>query len=154
MMSYSHLQLGFKCGFSTLFVLPLLKTNYLHRGSSVLGCFLDASKAFDLVDHGILFKILLERGLPLSIVHFLISWYSMQQLCVHWNSSLSDPFKVSNGVRQGSVLSPILFFSVYLDSLLVDLSKSGVGCNWGSFFAGAFGYADDVVLLAQCAAAL
>ena len=54
----------------------------------------------------------------------------MQQLRVRWNSS---PFKVSNGVRQGSVLSPILF-SVYLDSLLVDLSKSGVGCYWGSFF--------------------
>ena len=52
-----------------------------------------------------------------------------------------------------AVLSPILF-SVYLDSLLVDLSKSGVGCYWGSFFAGAFAYADDVVLLAQCAAAL
>ena len=83
-------------GSQFLFVLPLLKTSlptkYLHRGSSVLGCFLDASKAFDLVDHGILFKILLERGLPLSIVLFLISWYSMQQLRVRWNSSLSDPF--------------------------------------------------------------
>ena len=43
---------------------------------------------------------------------------------------------------------------MYLDSLLVDLSKSGVGCYWGSFFAGAFAYADDVVLLAPCAAAL
>ena len=144
-------------GSQLLFVLPLLKTSlptiYLHRDSPVLGCFLDASKAFDLVDHGILFKTLLERGLPLSIVRFLISWYSMQQLRVRWNSSLSDPFKVSNGVRQGSVLSPILF-SVYLDSLLVDLSKSGVGCYWGSVFAGAFAYADDVVLLAPCAAAL
>ena len=110
----------------------------LHRGSSVLGCLLDASKAFDLVDHGILFKILSERGLPLSIVRFLISWYSVQQLRVRWNSSLSDPFKVSNGVRQGSVLSPILF-SVYLDSLLVDLSKSGVGLELRRDLAVLFG---------------
>ena len=29
---------------------------YLHNGSPVLGCFLDASKAFDLVDHDILFS--------------------------------------------------------------------------------------------------
>ena len=110
-LSSSHLQFGFKRGFSTSLCTATIKnivTNYIHRGSSVLGCFLDASKAFDLVDHGILFKILLERGLPLSIVRFLISWYSMQQLRVRWNSSLSDPFKVSNGVRQGSVLSPIL----------------------------------------------
>ena len=39
-------------------------------------------------------------------------------------------------------------------SLLVELSKFGVGCHWGSSFAGAFSYADDVVLLAPCASAL
>ena len=38
--------------------------------------------------------------------------------------------------------------------LLVELRKSGVGCHWGSSFAGAFSYADDVVLLAPCASAL
>ena len=43
---------------------------------------------------------------------------------------------MSNGVRQGSVLSPVLF-AVYLDGLLEGLSASGVGC-----------YADDIVLLA------
>ena len=94
-LSSSHLQFGFKRGFSTSLCTATIKnivTNYLHRDSSVLGCFLDGSKAFDLVDHGILFKILLERGLPLSIVRFLISWYSMQQLRVRWNSPLSDPF--------------------------------------------------------------
>ena len=57
---------------------------------------------------------------------------------VHWKSFLFEPFCVSNhGVRQGSVLSPFLF-AVYLDGLLVELSKSGVGCHWGSNFAGAF----------------
>ena len=57
---------------------------------------------------------------------------------------------LSNGVRQGSILSPHLF-AVYLDGLLIDLSESGVGCHWGCSFAGAFGYADDIVLLAPCA---
>ena len=56
-----------------------------------------------------------------------------------------------NGVR--NVLSPFLF-AVYLDGLLVELSKSGVGCHWGSSFAGGFSYADDVVLLTPCASAL
>ena len=57
-----------------------------------------------------------------------------------------------NGVRQGSFHSPFLF-AVYLDGLLVELSKFGVGCHWGSSFAGAFSYANDVVLLAPCASA-
>ena len=58
-----------------------------------------------------------------------------------------------NGVRQGSFLSPFLF-AVYLDGFLVELSKSGVGCHWGSSFSGAFSYVDDVVLLVPCASAL
>ena len=84
---------------------------------------------------------------------FLLSWYCSQQMRVRWGDSLSESFNVSNGVRQGSVLSPLLF-AVYLDELLVELSVSGVGCYWGSLFAGAFVYADDIVLLAPCASAL
>ena len=60
---------------------------------------------------------------------------------------------MSNGVRPGGVLSPILF-SVYLDDLLKKLSDSGVGCYWGHLFAGAVCYADDIVLLAPCPSAL
>ena len=56
-------------------------------------------------------------------------------------------FHVSNGVRQGSVLSPVVF-AVYLDGLLAELRDSGVGCYWGSLFAGVFCYAYDIVLLA------
>ena len=47
-------------------------------------------------------------------------------MCVRWNSSVSDSFHVSNGVRQGGVLSPMLF-AVYVDSLLEMLKASGVG---------------------------
>ena len=99
-------------------------SRYIHRGSSVLGSFLDASKIFDLVNHGIK---LLDRGLPLPVIRFLSSWYGAQKMRVRWNNSLSIPFGVSNGVGQGSVLSPILF-SVYLDDLLEKLRVSGVGC--------------------------
>ena len=152
----SDLQFGFKTGSSTTLCTGVIKnviSRYTHRGSSVLGCFLDASKAFDLVDHQILFRILLERGLPLPIVHFLLSWYTTLKVQVRWGTHLSDPFSVSNGVRQGSILSPHLF-AIYIDGLLIDLMKSGVGCYWGCSFAGAFAYADDVVLLAPSASAL
>ena len=46
----------------------LFRVSYIQNGSPVLWCFLDASKAFDLGDHSILFKILVNRGLPLVIV--------------------------------------------------------------------------------------
>ena len=60
---------------------------------------------------------------------------------------------MSNGVRQGSVLSPILF-CIYLDGLLEAFSDTSVGCHWGGYFAGAVCYADDIVLLAPSASAL
>ena len=71
-------------------------------------------------------------------------------MCVRWEQSLSSSFCVSNGIRQGSVLSPVL----YLDELLDILSDSTVGCYWGGHFAGAVCYADDIVLLAPSALAL
>ena len=117
----------------------------------MLGCFLDASKAFDLVNNGILFQKLLNKGLPLPVIRFLSSWYCAQKMRVCWNNSLSIPFGVSNGVRQGSVLSPILF-SMYLDDLLEKLHVSGVGCYLGGCFA--LSYADVIVLLAPCASSL
>ena len=87
-------------------------------------CTWDASKALDFVNHDILFHELSVHGLPLPVIHFLSSWYCSQQMKVH---SLSQSFHVSNGVRQGGVLSPVLF-AVYLDGLLEELADSGCGC--------------------------
>ena len=65
----------------------------------------------------------------------------------------SSSFQVKNGVRQGAILSPSLF-CVYLDTLLTSLRDAGVGCHIGGTFCGAFGYADDVTLLAPSRQAL
>ena len=45
-------------------------------------------------------------------------------------------------------------FSIYLDTLLLNLKRKGVGCSWGGEFIGALAYADDVVLLAPSLSAL
>ena len=58
-----------------------------------------------------------------------------------------------HGVRQGGVLSPILF-TVYIDELLQHLQKLGVGCHWEGMFVGGLCYADDLALIAPSAHAL
>ena len=49
---------------------------------------------------------------------------------------VSGYFPVDNGVRQGGVLSPVLF-CVYIDNVLCILSRSGVGCFLGVNYVGA-----------------
>ena len=145
----SVLQFGFKPGFSTDLCSNVLKntvSTYLHNGSNVYACFLDASKAFDRVDHSKLFDILVRRSLPPPLLAFLQNWYKDQAVQVRWNDVLSQPFGVSNGVRQGGVLSPILF-TVYIDELINMLSQQDIGCHYGPYFFGVLGYADDIVLL-------
>ena len=104
---------------------------YRSQGSPVFLCSLDASKAFDRVNHLKLFSILLQRNVPLYIVRILAVWYTTQQLCVRWGTIFSTPFFVTNGVRQGGILSPRLF-NLYLD----DLSKSLMNCKIGCTVAG------------------
>ena len=78
----------------------MVVSHYINSGSKDLACFLDASKAFDRVDHSILFEILLKRGLPPPILRFLLFWYKNQQMKVQWGPySFSSSFSVSNGVR-------------------------------------------------------
>jgi hypothetical protein len=67
---------------------------------------------------------------------------------VKWGDVVSAQVQVSNGVKQGGVISPILFI-VYMDELLNNLRISGVGCHVGNTYCGSFGYADDVIILAS-----
>ena len=78
---------------------------------------------------------------------------SITNVSVRWNRTFSSSFGTSNGVRQGGVLSPILF-TVYIDELLTRLSKLGIGCYSCHLFAGSLGYADDIALLAPSSSAL
>ncbi len=68
------------------------------------------------------------------------------KLSVIWKSIHSPYFNVSNGVKQGGVISPILF-CIYMDGFLHELENNGVRRYIGGIFAGATGYADDLKLL-------
>ena len=72
---------------------------------------------------------------------------------MRWGKSMSGTSTVSNGVKQGGVLSPILFI-IYVDELLSRLQMTKVGCHVGHTFCGALGYADDVTLLAPSVSAM
>jgi exonuclease III len=144
------LQFGFKEGFSTTqctFVVEETINYYKQYKSNVYTVLLDASKAFDKVNYVKLFKLLVKRGMCSLTIRHILTMYINQKLCVNWSESNSDYFPISNGVKQGGILSPVLF-TVYMDELLNRLKHSGVGCYIGNVFCGAVAYADDLTLMA------
>jgi hypothetical protein len=71
---------------------------------------------------------------------------------VFWNGVYSCPFYVENGVKQGAIISPILF-CVHLDILLTELQAAGASRFIDNRFAASLAYA-DIILLAPSAQAV
>ena len=148
LLTTSH-QFGFKKSHSTdscIYVLKEAIDFYVAQQSSVYLCFLDASKAFDRVNHFKLFDKLLKKGAPGYLVRILIYWYSSQKMSIRWGSMISESFNVSNGVRQGGILSPYLF-NLYMDDLSSRLKSHYAGCKIANMIINHLFYADDLVLM-------
>ena len=155
MWTYEN-QFGFKKGCGTdlcIYLFKELVNSYNCQGSSVFCCFLDASKAFDRVNHTKLFSKLKVRGVPIFVLRVLAFWYYEQTLVVKWGRQLSKSMNVSNGVRQGGILSPILF-NVYMNDLSVLLKRDYAGLCYGDERINHLMYADDIVLFAPSVAGL
>lgn len=145
----SNLQFGFKNGLSTThctFLLQETVSYYNYNHTNVYTLLLDASKAFDRVKYCKLFEILLERKMSPITIRLLLQMYTNQQLMVQWGNVESKKFNILNGVKQGGVLSPVLF-AVYIDGLLLRLKQSGIGCCMSNKYVGALSFADDITLL-------
>ena len=144
-----QLQFGFEPKSSTTMCSWLATSvieHYNKQGRVVYSCFMDLSKAFDMVEWVELFRVLKAKKVSPVFLRVLLQVYSNQSCNVKWNESLSMCFKVSNGVRQGAVSSPLLF-SLYIDKLFTVLRESGFGCRLNNQFYGCLGYADDLLIL-------
>ena len=106
----SDMQFGFKSGHSTVMCSLIFKEivdHYLHHGSNVYSCLLDASKAFDRVHYGTLFRLLLKKDVPRCVIRLVFDSHIRQKACATWNKQMSEYFTMENRVKQGGVISPI-----------------------------------------------
>ena len=134
------MQFGFKNNHSTVLCTAVyIETinHYMNEGSDVYSCLIDASKAFDRVHWGELFSLLIENKLSYIFIRLVFDSYIRQKACVAWGAFRSQYFLFKNGVKQGGVLSHI-FFTIYIDKLLLMLRTTGIGCHLGSAYSGAF----------------
>ena len=84
----------------------------------------------------VLFKKLMKLGLPPTVLKLLYFWYMNSNVFVRWGVCTSYAFILRAGVRQGGVLSPILF-CIYVDCILQSLEYSELGCWLGEMYMAA-----------------
>ena len=149
-------QFGYKVRTSTdacIFVFKETLRLYHNHNTPVYACFLDVKSAFDRLSQWKLYIKMLRSGVPKKIINVIKFWNVNQELCVQWGNFLSSSFYMSNGIRQGSILSPFLY-NFYVDSLSVMLNGSGMGCCIGAETLNNLSWADDLVIIAPAAHAL
>jgi len=94
-----------------------------------------------------LFNKLFDDNVSFDVVRLLASWSCHQNVAVRWHNTVSKPFAIYNGTRQGSALSPYLFVP-YIRDILLCITNSYIGCNIGGCMVNILACADDLVLLA------
>ena len=67
-------------------------------------------------------------------------------MCIRWGNTFSSLFSVSNGVKQGGILSPALF-NIYMDGLSTSLNSSNIGGHIGGNLLNHLCYAGDMCLI-------
>ena len=148
-LASGSLQMGYKRGSSTAqcsYMVMETISHFMREGTNPILVALDMTMAFDKCKFSILFRKIAKK-IPPVVTRALIFVYERQYAWARWGSTKSEEFGITNGTRQGSVLSPALF-TVYVQELLDRLQALGQGCHVGHTFLGAVAWADDFLLTA------
>jgi hypothetical protein len=82
--------------------------------------FIDYKTTFDFINRECVWNALRERGLPNKFINLIKEGYNHFRYRVLHNGQLSEPFTTISGVRQGCLLS-LLLFLVVLDGVLNEM---------------------------------
>ena len=124
----SAIQAGFRPGFSTMdhiFTLLCILTLYERLQKNLFIAFIDYQKAFDTVWRAGLWLKLINEGISGKFLNVVKDMYSKSKSCVLLNNEKSEHFGSYAGVRQGEILSPLLF-ALYINDLEGFLRNKGV----------------------------
>jgi hypothetical protein len=143
-------QAGFRKGRNTIeqiFVLRLLSEKAIEHNRKIYHAFIDFQKAFDSVWQGALWAIMEFYGFPKKIIAIVQTLYSKAETAVRVNGELTEWFKMGIGVRQGCLLSPVLF-NIFLEYIMAKvLEGTEAGISIAGRLLNNLRFADDIDLL-------
>ena len=100
------------------------------EGKTLYMAFLDIEKAYDSLNRRTLWTILKKMGLPDKYINLLREMYRDTKGRYVFGEIQTDWVKQTRGVRQGCVLSPLLF-SLYTEELATRIRKERIGVQVG-----------------------
>ena len=86
--------------------------------------YIDFSKAFDTVKREKLWEILRRLSISTKFLKMLQAIYKSVKECVRYGATVTEVFNCPMGLRQGSILSSILF------SLLINVVANEINIFW------------------------
>src|SRR6218665_320831 len=111
-------------------------------------CFIDYSKAFDCINHELLWKTLLEMGISKHLIQLLNGLYEGQSAVTRTEFGDADRFKIKRGVRQGCIVPPFLF-NLYAERIMrkAEMEEAKEGVKISGRTLNNLRYADDTILM-------
>ncbi|CAC5366100.1 unnamed protein product [Mytilus coruscus] len=109
---------------------------------------LDAEKAFDKLEHEILFNKVYHYGIDGDMWILLRNMYREMSVRIKWDDLVSDKISVNQGIQQGAKLSTSLY-KCYNKAILDSVTESGLGCHKGTIGIATPTCADDILVLAN-----
>ena len=124
------------------------KARVFHKNISF--CFIDYAKAFDCEDHGKLWKILKEMGIPDHLTCLLRNLYAGQEATVRTGHGTTDWFQIGKRVHQGCIMS-LCLFNLYAECIIrnAGLEEAQAGIKIAGININKLRYADDTSVMAE-----
>ena len=142
---------GFRSGRSTIdhisSLTNIIETRKLKR-KQTFTAFIDFKKAYDSINRNLLWSKLEDLGLAGNILNVIKVIYMDVQYCIRLNGLHTDWFNVRTGLKQGCLLSPLLF-NLFINNLVQTINSLNVGVDIDGEKVGILLYADDLVLIAE-----
>jgi Reverse transcriptase (RNA-dependent DNA polymerase) len=146
----SNTQFGFREGLGTreaLFGINVLFQRCLDMNQKVFACYIDFEKAFDKVKHDKLYQLLLKRNVDSDDIRIISNLYWDQRANTRVDNKLTEEMEILRGLRQGCILSPLLF-NLYSESIFNEtLEEETAGVVINGQTVNNLRYADDTVML-------
>ena len=148
----SDTQLGFVSGNRTSdahIIINNLVRKYCHKnGSKIFSCFVDFSMAFDTIPRDILFTKLRNCGITGRFFNIIKDIYQKDESCIKLGNQYTTAFQINLGVRQGCVLSPLLF-NIFMADLARKLQMAEGKVKVNDTEVSSIFWADDIILLSE-----